>query len=322
MSEQTTTNPEILHNELCEENLSDGLPVIPPTDERINNTLEYSYREKGDLIMQIPTNFSDLTVGKLARCAVMAGCRPNYFPVLLAGFEAMAEWDNLQAVLSTTGGFWVSLVVNGPIREELNINTSAGLFGPGYQANATIGRAMTLAFMNVGGVFPGTGTMATHGHPGRYSFCFGEKQEETSWEPFHSDLANLDTEANAVTAITAHSPHLISEGSHTVPEPKDVVKSLGRGGAHPGAPACATPGEVMFVIGPDHAGILDRKYTKEELKEQLFEYCRLPYSEQSLMRSPDDARIVVAGGVSNMSSVVHTFTFGGNTASTKEVTTV
>lgn len=313
------TDPEALLEELCEENQSDGLPVIPPTDKRIDRMLEHSYRDHRDLIMQIPTDFSDLTVEKLAECAVMAGSKPEYFPVLLAGFEAMAEWDNLQAVLSTTGGFWVSLVVNGPIRDELNINCGAGLFGPGYRSNATIGRAVSLTFLKVGGVYPGTGTMATHGHQGRYSYCFGEKQEETSWEPFHTDLADLEPETNAVTAITAHSPHLISEGSHAVPEPEDVIKSLGRGGAHPGAPACSTPGEVLFVIGPDHAGILEQELTKPELKERLYEHCRLPYSERALMRSPDDARIVVAGGVSNMSSVIHTFTFGENYAKTKEI---
>lgn len=312
-------DPESLLEELSENQAGDGLPVVPPTDERVERMLTHSDRAGDELVMRIPTNFSELTVEKLAECAVMAGCRPNYFPVVLAGFEAMAAWDNLQAVLSTTGGFWVCLVVNGPIRHELGINSGAGLFGPGYRANATIGRAVSLAFIHVGGVFPGTGTMATHGHPGRYTYCFGEKQEATSWEPFHADLADVAPEQDAVTAITAHSPHLISEGSHEVPSPADVVKSLGRGGAHPGAPASATPGEVMFVIGPDHAGLLEEAYTKPELKAELFEHCRLPYSDRALMRSPDDARVVVAGGVSNMSSVVHTFTFGGNYASTTEI---
>lgn len=316
-----TEDPVALLEELSENDAGDGLPVIPPTAARVEEMLAASYREGDDLVMEIPTNFSELTVKKLAECAVMAGCRPNYFPVLLAGFEAMAEWDNLQAALSTTGGFWVSLVVNGPIREELDINCGAGLFGPGYRANATLGRAVSLAFIHVGGVYPGVGTMATHGHPGRYTFCFGEREEKTSWDPFHTDLADIDPETSAVTAITAHSPHLISEGSHEVPGPMDVVKSLGRGGAHPGAPACMTPGEVMFVIGPDHAGILDAEFTKDEVKELLYEHCRLPFSERALMRSPDDARIVVAGGVSNMSSVIHTFTFGGTYAQTKQIHT-
>lgn len=308
-----------LLNELSENQAGDGLPVIPPTDERVDRMLAHGYREGDEHIMDLPTNFAGLTVEKLAECSVMAGCRPDYFPVVLAGFEAMAEWDNLQAVLSTTGGFWVSLIVNGPIRDELDINYGTGLFGPGYRANATIGRAVSLAFIHVGGVFPGTGTMASHGHPGRYTYCFGEKDGETRWDPLHTDLAGLEPERNAVTAITAHSPHLISEGSHEVPGPKDVVKSLGRGGAHPGAPACAKPGEVLFVVGPDHAGILEAEFTKSELKERLYEHCRLPFSERPLMRSPDDARIVVAGGVSNMSSVIHTFTFGGDEASTKEI---
>lgn len=313
------TDPVALLDELSENDAGDGLPVIPPTDDRVSAMLEHGHRPREDVIMEIPTNFAELTVEKLAECAVMAGCRPEYFPVVLAGFEAMAEWDNLQAALSTTGGFWVALVVNGPIRDRLDINCGAGLFGPGYRANATIGRAVTLAFVHVGGVYPGVGTMATHGHQGRYTYCFGEREEASSWDPFHTDLAGMDPETNAVTAITAHSPHLISEGSHEVPDATDVVKSLGRGGAHPGAPACLTPGEVMFVVGPDHAGILEAEFSKAELKEKLYEHCRLPYSERALMRSPEDARVVVAGGISNMSSVVHTFTFGGTYANTQEI---
>lgn len=312
-------DPEALLDELSADEAGDGLPVIPATDERIDRMLEPAYRDRDDVVMHVPTNFAELTVEKLAKCAVMAGCRPEYFPVVLAGFEAMAGWDNLQAALSTTGGFWVALVVNGPIADGLNINDGAGLFGPGYRANATIGRAVTLAFMHVGGVYPGTGTMATHGHQGRYTYCFGEKQDETSWKPFHADVADMDPKTNAVTAITAHSPHLVSEGSHEVPDAEDVVKALGRGGAHPGAPACMTPGEVLFVIGPDHAGLLEAELTKDELKQGLYEHCRLPFSERALMRSPDDARIVVAGGVSNMSSVIHTFTFGENHARSREI---
>jgi len=319
MTEQET-DPEALLEELSANEAGDGLPVIPPTDERIDRMLEHAYRDREEVVMEIPTNFSELTVEALAKCAVMAGCRPEYFPVVLAGFEAMSAWDNLQAALSTTGGFWPALVVNGPIVDELEINAGAGLFGPGYRANATIGRAVTLAFVHVGGVYPGEGTMATHGHQGRYTYCFGEKQDETSWEPFHADVGGLDPETNAVTAITAHSPHLISEGSHEVPDAEDVVKSLGRGGAHPGAPACMTPGEVLFVVGPDHAGVLDEEFTKPELKEALYEHCRLPYSERALMRSAADARVVVAGGISNMSSVVHTFTFGENYAQSREIT--
>lgn len=314
-----TEDPVALLEELTVADAGDGLPVIPPTEDRVDRMIDAGARDRETVIMEIPTNFEKLTVEKLAECAVMAGCKPSYFPVVLAGFEAMAEWDNLQAALSTTGGFWVALVVNGPIREELDINCGTGLFGPGYRANATIGRAVSLAFIHVGGVYPGVGTMASQGHPGRYTYCFGEREDATPWPPFHTDVAGFDPGTDAVTVITAHSPHLVSEGSQEVPDATDVVKSLGRGGAHPGAPACMTPGEVMFVIGPDHAGILEAEFTKREVKEKLYEHCRLPYSERALMRSADDARVVVAGGISNMSSVVHTFTFGGTEAVTARI---
>lgn len=315
----TETDPEALLAELQADNRSDGLPVIPPTDERIDAMLTEGTHNREDVILHIPTNFDALTGEKLAKCAVMAGCKPAYYPVVERIFDGLATWDNLQAPLSTTGGFWIASLVSGPIRDALDFNAGAGLFGPGYRANATVGRAVTLAFINVGGVYPGVGTMATHGHPGRYTYCFAERDSIADWEPFHVDVGDCSPGDSAVSVFTAHSPYLISEGSHTVPTAEDVVKSLGRGGAHPGAPACATPGETYFVLGTDHAGLLAEEYAKSTVKELLYEHCRLPYSDEPLLRSPADARIVVAGGASNMSSVIHTFTFGGDETTTKQI---
>lgn len=319
--DRSVDDPVALFEQLVEDDRSDGLPVIPATDERVEETLAHTPREPDEVLTEIPANFTELTVETLAEVSVMAGCRPGYFPVVVAAYEALAEWDNLKAVTSTTGGFWIAGIVNGPITDDLDINCGAGLFGPGYRANATIGRAISLALLQEGGVYPETGTMATHGHQGRYTYLFGEKGDSTPWEPLHADVGGCSPDEDAITMVSAHAPHIVSEGSETDPVPtaEDVLKAFARGGAHPGAAAAAEPGEVVFVMSEDHAGQLSREYDKREVKEYLYEHCALPYSETQLMRSPDDAIVVVAGGISNISSVIHTFTFAGNEAVTASI---
>lgn len=310
---------EALYEQLCESDQSDGLPVIPPTDDRVDAALSHSPRDAEEVIFAIPTSFEDLTVESLASCAVMAGCKPEYFPVVLAAAEAMAEWDNLEAVKATTGGYDTAIIVNGPIREELAINCGTGLFGPGYRANATIGRAMSLAFLTVGGVYPDTGTKATHTFPGRYTFCFGERESTTDWAPLHADRADMDPDENAVTVVTAHAPHLLSEGAATRKGVEDVAKILAHGAAAPGTAGAADPGEIVFVLGQDHAGRLAGQLTKREAKELLYEHCTLPYNERRMLGDPEDALIVTAGGIGNNSMAIHTMTFAGNEAVTRRI---
>ncbi|MFB6311045.1 MAG: hypothetical protein ABEH64_07670 [Salinirussus sp.] len=310
---------EALYEQLCENDQSDGLPVIPPTDERVAAALDEVDRAGDEVIFAIPTSFADLTVESLASCAVMAGCKPAYFPVVLAAAEGMAEWPNLEAVKATTGGYDTAIIVNGPIREDLDINCGTGLFGPGYRANATIGRAMSLAFLTVGGVYPDRGTKATHTFPGRYTFCFGEREGTTNWDPLHTDLAGLDPDENAVTVVTAHAPHLLSEGAETRKDVVEVAKVLGHGAAAPGTAGAADPGEIVFVLGQDHAGRLAEDCTKREAKELLYEHTTLPYSEQKMLGSPEDALIVTAGGIGNNSIAIHTMTFAGNEAVTTPI---
>ena len=134
----------------------------------------------------IPPIWGAATVKTLAINAVMAGCLPEYLPVLIAAVEAIADpVFNLYAIQATTHPCAPLLIINGPIREALGMNYSSGSFGPGWRANATIGRAMRLVLLNVGGGYPGVGDMSTQGAPSKFSYCVAENEEENPWEPLH-----------------------------------------------------------------------------------------------------------------------------------------
>lgn len=313
-----TDDPHELFDRLVEANDSDGLPVLPPDDDKVAATLDATPRAPDDVLAEIPANFVELTVEQLAEVSVMAGCLPEYFPVVVAAFEAMDEWGNLRALTSTTGGFWMAAIVNGPVVEDLGINNGTGLFGPGFRANATIGRAISLTFLAVGGVYPGDGTHASHGFAGRYTNCFAEKGRSKPWSPLHVDLAGMEPDEDAVTMTSAHAPHITAEGFHGDREPEDILKAFARQGAHAGAAAANEPGEVIYVLCDDHIEYLSRHYTKDEFKQYMYDHCRLPYSDKPLLGSPEDALVVTAGG-DNISSVIHTFTYTEDRAVTTPI---
>src|SRR5467141_4953595 len=158
--------------------VTDGLPVIPPTRERVAAAVAATGREGSELIALVPPNFGRATVEKIAVNAVMAGCRPEYLPVVIAAVEAICdEAFDLHGVSATTNAPAPLVIVNGPIRARLEINSGAGVFGPGWRANATIGRAVRLVCVNLGGARPGVVSMSTLAHPGRYTYCIGEHEE-------------------------------------------------------------------------------------------------------------------------------------------------
>ena len=178
----TTPAPDPFET-LFERGVTDGLPVVPPTRERVEAMVAGSGREADELIALVPPNFGRATVEKIAINAVMAGCRPDYLPVVIAGVEAMSEDAfDLHGVSATTNFHSPLFIVNGPARAALDINCGRGAFGPGWRANATIGRALRLIVANVGGASARTMSMSTMGHPGRYTYCMGENEEESPWD--------------------------------------------------------------------------------------------------------------------------------------------
>src|SRR3989442_5982883 len=161
-----------------ERGVTDGLPVVPPTRARVEAMLQATRRAPGWLLGELPPNYGRVTVEKVAINAVMAGCRPDYLPVVLAAAECACEPAfNLHGVATSTHFSTPLILVNGPVRTRIGLNSGFGVFGPGYRANATIGRALRLLMINIGGARPGEISMSTFGHPGRYTFCIGENEE-------------------------------------------------------------------------------------------------------------------------------------------------
>src|ERR1043166_1151107 len=186
-----------------EKGWTDGLPIIPPTEERVGQTIAAVKRNPQDVIGVVPPRWAPATVEKIAINAVMAGCLPQYMPVLIAAAEALTDPKlNLYALQATTGGPAIMLIVNGPIRKQLNINGGSNVLGEGWRANATIGRCVRLIQRNIGGSYPGSTCKATLGWPGKYSICIAENEEASQWEPLHVERG-FGRDQSTVTLISA-----------------------------------------------------------------------------------------------------------------------
>lgn len=300
---------------------TDGLPVIPPTEERVRRMLEPLGRQPQEEIGSIPPLWSPATLEKIAVNAVMAGCLPEYMPVLIAAVEAIGDPSlNLYALQATTGGPAILMIVNGPVRAELGLNSGANALGEGTRGNATLGRALRLIQRNIGGAYPGSSCKATLGWPGKLSFCIAENEEASPWEPLHVERG-FPAGASTVTVISADSMSRVGEQGATTAE--GVIGILRLGTFKLGS------AEAVFVLGPDHAAMLAREnFSKADVKKRLWEetvFCLkdLPQDafEQRVKRRPDlkltresvfrladrpeDILIVVAGGAGLHSVFVH-----------------
>ncbi|MFC6724014.1 hypothetical protein ACFQE1_06425 [Halobium palmae] len=183
---QTEQSLEEINQSLYRQGMTDGLPVIPPTEERVDEMLRGTDADRDDVVGELGNNENALTVEKLASNAVMAGCLPPYMPVLEAGARALADPDSNSIQFSVSTGSWAyQWVVNGPVREKLDIASSSGAFGPSYHANQTIPRALGIAYRNTAKIYPGEKDMGVMGNPYKFSFLAGENEEASPWEPYH-----------------------------------------------------------------------------------------------------------------------------------------
>ncbi len=191
---------------------TDGLPIVPPTTGRVEEMLDYSPRGRDETLGDLDPLKGMATVEKIAVNAVMAGCRPDYFPVVLAAVEAIAEPEfNLRGVQTTDENVTPLVIVNGPIAGQLQINDGFGCLGPGWRANATIGRALRLVMQNIGGGWPAVVAFAGLGQPGRYTLCFAENERQSPWDPLHVELS-LAPDANTVTVMRAETAINVTGG--------------------------------------------------------------------------------------------------------------
>jgi hypothetical protein len=258
--------------------VTDGLPVVPPTRERVARMRAGAARRGDELLGEMPPNYGRVTVEKVAINAVMAGCRPEYLPVLIAAVQCVCDPDfNLHGVSTSTHFAAPLILVNGPIRTRIGLNASFGVFGPGYRANATIGRALRLLMINVGGVRPGEISMSTFGHPGRYTYCIAENEEASPWPPYHASRG-FSAESSAVTLFAGEGPHGISD--HASRTPQALAGSLGWSMAGLwNSKHFPLYCHTMLVVGPEHAQTFAQSgWTRDDVARYLHQTIRVPYA--------------------------------------------
>lgn len=279
-----TDDAEAVSEHFHAQRWTDGLPVIPPTEARVLRMLSGTRRAADTSLGLMPPANQPLTVEKIAINAVMAGCRPEYMPVLVAALDAMMEpaWM-LDSMQSTTNPLTPMLIVNGPIRQRIALNCGIGVMGPGWQANATIGRAIRLVMLNVGGALPGDVDKCTQGFVGKYSLCVGENEEESPWAPLHvrEGFARGDS---VVTVIGVNASTNVHDSSDRA---DDVIKTLTASLMSPGTANVADPFSTpVIALNPLHARILHGAgFTPERLQEHIFACCRLPPQALSVRRT-------------------------------------
>ncbi|MBI2910109.1 MAG: hypothetical protein HYX92_20905 [Chloroflexi bacterium] len=256
---------------------TDGLPIVPPTEAAVEDMLAYTDRGPDDVVGKIPPRWGKATVEKVAVNAVMAGCLPQYFPVVLAATEALAEPSfNLFALQATTNPVAPLAIVNGPVVKELGINFSFNAFGPGWRPNATIGRAIRLIMTNIGGGIPGTTDKAIQGQPAKYTFCIAENEQENPWEPLSVERG-FDAQVSTVTLVGAQAVHNFVSWAST---PGSILSTILNGMSAMGTNNLFHAGTAVIAMNPGHAAILARDgYSKEGVKRFLFDNVRAPMSK-------------------------------------------
>ncbi|MFC6724319.1 hypothetical protein ACFQE1_08030 [Halobium palmae] len=201
----TADSPGAISRSLYEQGMTDGLPVHPPTEDAVAEMLRGTARDRDHVLGRLGNNENALTVEKLASNAVMAGCLPPYMPVLEAGARALADPKSNSIQVSVSTGSWAyQWIINGPVREELDIESGTGAFGPNFHANRTIGRALGLAYKNTANLRPGEKDMGVMGNPFKFSLLAGENQEHSPWEPYHV-THGYDAEESTITLAGPNS---------------------------------------------------------------------------------------------------------------------
>lgn len=246
---------------------TDGLPVIPPTRELVAGFLAAAGWKSDDTLAYEPVRGRTITAEKVASNAIMAGCKTEYLPVLQAALRSVsAEQYVLHGTVTSTGGAAPYVIVNGPVRSEIDMNCSTNLFGPGNRANSSIGRALRLIFINCLDAVPGTLDRSTQGNFGKYSGCFGENEELSPWPPFHT-TRGLSAQDSAVTVFAGESGHNVLIHGMNSPEQllevfADAMRSWGS----------FSEGESLVVMAPEHANYLaDHGWNREMVQEHLYE---------------------------------------------------
>jgi hypothetical protein len=257
---------------------SDGLPLVPPTEERVLRMLDGTARDPQEVLGLVPPDLASATVEKIGVNAVMAGCKPEYLSVVLAAVEAVLEEEfAMHGVLATTMFVGPVVVVNGPVRRRIGMNSKGNALGQGNRANAAIGRALQLAIRNIGGGRPQEVDRATLGNPGKYTYCFAEDEEGSSWEPLAVERG-LQPGRSAVTVFAGFGLQGVVDQKSRDPESlsRSFAESLKAIHNVKSAPSC----DALLVVCPEHHRTFkDAGWTKARLYEELYRLCEIPGDE-------------------------------------------
>jgi len=274
---------ETLYTFCCEHFVGDGLPLFAPTRRRVAAMLDCTDWPPDEvLIEECPPSGSAFTVRAVAANAVMAGCKPEYFPIILTAIQAMAAptFRLFQAAITThpSGNL---VLVSGPLAKELGIQSNAGCVGPGFRANATIGRAVNLATLNIARSLPGLSSLCTFGSPAQYTFCFAENIEDSPWPSLHAERYGPQT--TCVTVHKCEAPHnAIDNAGKSAEGILDVIASKA---ATIGGSNATNPSELVVLLTPANARLLAAAgYSKKDVQRYLFDRAR--NSAVALAKSP------------------------------------
>jgi hypothetical protein len=326
---------EAFNDFATEQGWSDGMPLYVPTEAKVAKFVD-TVRGDNRPYPPVPPRQIVPTLQSMAANAVMAGCKPEYFPVVAAALRGVLDPEyNLHGTLATTHSCAPVVMVSGPIRHELGINCGSNCFGQGWRPNATIGRALGLMLLNIAGAKPGEMDRSTQGNPAKYTFCFGENEEENPWTPYHVQRGFAPTDS-VVTVMSGEGPHNLNDHGSTTGD--GLLTTFAGSMSTPGANTVYGKGPMLVIIGPEHAATLKRDgYTIESIREELFRRSRIHASRISkenqdtytstghkpdgdwftIGRSAADIHITVAGGPGKHSAFIPSF--GGTTVASVRI---
>jgi hypothetical protein len=305
--------------ELCYTNgWTDGLPVVPPTAENIVAMLDAVGLGPEHQIAFIENRQISVTAEKVAINAVMAGCKPEYMPVVVAAIEALGDPSyGYHGPATSTGGSAVFLLVNGPLARKLDINSGDNLFGPGWRANATIGRTVRLVMRNVIGTLPGELDRSSLGHAGKYTFCIAENEVDSPWPPFHT-TRGFRADQNAVTIFAAYAPHQYSNRLSATPE---GVLTTACAHMRISAGSARQPQYALVFAGEHQAIMKNARWAREDVQRYCFDNSKASIAElkrahmlpddvtaedertlSPLVERPQDFLVIAAGGHAGVQS--------------------
>jgi hypothetical protein len=266
------------HEAMFARGWSDGLPLVPPTEDRVLRMLDGTSRDPQEVLGLVPPDLAPATVEKIAVNAVMAGCKPEYLPVVLAAVEAVLEEQfAMHGVLATTMFVGPVVVVNGPVRRQIGMNAKGNALGQGNRANGAIGRALQLVIRNIGGGRPQEVDRATLGNPGKYSYCFAEDEEGSSWEPLAVERG-VAPGRSAVTVFAGYGLQGVVDQKSREPGSlaRSFAESLKALSNVKHAPAC----DALLVVCPEHHRTFKNAgWSKARLYEELYRLCEIPGSD-------------------------------------------